>query len=266
MSHSNPAPDLTTYRLTLSYDGRPYFGWQRHRDNPTIQGALEGAIEAAFGVRSAVQGSGRTDRGAHANGQVATVALPTGLEADRALEALNTQLPGDIRILEVAAAPPGFHARDAATSKTYRYVIWNAPECPENRVGRVWHIPNSLDIDAMRAACPAFLGQLDFASFATKPNFKQATTVRHLQHIELSAEAPLIEITMRADGFLYKMVRNIVRAIVKVGEGRTSLVQLNQIIAAKDRSAAPGTAPASGLYLEAVAYDDTPLNAATPRP
>jgi tRNA pseudouridine38-40 synthase len=194
------------------------------------------------------------------------VGLPAGLEADRALEALNTQLPGDIRILECAAAPPGFRARDDATSKTYRYVIWNAPECPEARVGRVWHIPSPLDIDAMRAACPAFLGQLDFASFATKPNFKQATTVRHLQHIELRAEAPLLEITMRADGFLYKMVRNIVRAIVKVGEGRTSLAQLNQIIAAKDRSAAPGTAPASGLYLEAVAYDDTPLSAATPRP
>ena len=216
MSNANPAPHLTTYRLTLSYDGRQYFGWQRHRDNPTIQGALEGAIEAAFGMSSAVQGSGRTDRGAHANGQVATVALPAGLAADRALDVLNARLPGDMRILEFAVAPPGFHARDSATSKTYRYVIWNAPECPESRLGRVWHIPGPLGVDAMRAACPAFLGKLDFASFATKPNFNQATTVRHLQHIELSAEAPLIEITMRADGFLYKMVRNIVRAIVKV--------------------------------------------------
>ncbi len=112
----------------------------------------------------------------------------------------------------------------------------------------------------------AFLGKLDFASFATKPNFKQATTVRHLQHIELRAEVPLIEITMRADGFLYKMVRNIVRAIVKVGEGRTSLAQLKQIIAAQDRSSAPGSAPASGLYLEAVAYDEAPLNATAPLP
>ncbi len=266
MHYSHPGPDLTTYRLTLSYDGRQYFGWQRHRDTPTIQGALEGAIETAFGVRSAVQGSGRTDRGAHANGQVATVTLPPGLETDRALDALNARLPDDIRIIEFAVAPPGFYARDDATSKTYRYVIWNAPECPEARVGRVWHIPGLLDVDAMRAACPAFLGQLDFASFATKPNFKQATTVRHLQHIELCAEAPLIEITMRADGFLYKMVRNIVRAIVKVGEGRTSLAQLNRIIAAQDRNAAPGTAPASGLYLEAVAYDETPINTAVPLP
>ncbi len=266
MSNSNPDQELATYRLTLSYDGRQYFGWQRHRDNPTIQGMLEGAIEAAFEVRSAVQGSGRTDRGAHANGQVATVALPPGLEVSCALEALNDRLPSDIRIHEFAVAPPGFHARDAATSKTYRYIIWNSPACPEVRVGRVWHIPGRLDVDAMRAACPAFLGELDFASFAKKPNFKQATTVRHLQHIELQAEAPQIDIIMRADGFLYKMVRNIVRAIVKVGEGRTSLAQLKQIVAAKDRSAAPGTAPASGLYLEAVAYDEAPNSTATPSP
>ena len=255
MNHDNPDSHLTTYRMTLSYDGRPYFGWQRHREHPTIQGLLEGAIESAFGMRSAVQGSGRTDRGAHANGQVATVALAPGLETERALEALNARLPDDIRILEFAEAPPGFHARDAAVSKTYRYVIWNAPACPAAKVGRVWHIPGRLDVAAMRQACPAFLGQLDFASFATRPNFKQATTVRHLQHIDLRAEGPQIEITMRADGFLYKMVRNIVRAIVKVGEGRTSLSQLNQIIAAKNRRAAPGTAPASGLYLDAVAYD-----------
>lgn len=264
MSNTNPEPDLTTYRLTLSYDGRQYFGWQRLRDKPTIQSAVEGAIEAAFGLRSPVQGSGRTDRGAHANGQVATVVLPTGLDAARAMQALNARLADDIRILEFAAAPPGFHARDAASSKTYRYVIWNAPECPAERQGRVWHISGRLDVDAMRAACPAFVGKLDFASFATRPNFKQATTVRHLQYIELSAAAPLIEITMRADGFLYKMVRNIVRAIVKVGEGRTSLAQLKQIIAARDRSAAPGTAPASGLYLEAVAYDEAPSNAPLP--
>ncbi len=264
MDNANPLVDLTTYRMTLSYDGRAYFGWQRHRENPTIQGALESAIEAVFGVRSPVQGSGRTDRGAHANGQVASVALPPGLESDRAMDTLNDRLPGDIRILEFAVAPPGFHARDAATGKTYRYVIWNAPECPEARVGQVWHIPGPLDVEAMRAACPVFLGELDFASFAKKPNFKQATTVRHLQHIALRAEAPVIEITMSADGFLYKMVRNIVRAIVKVGEGRTSLSQLKQIVAAKDRRAAPGTAPASGLYLEAVTYDDVSTHTTLP--
>ncbi len=266
MSNATPTLDFATYRMTLSYDGRSYFGWQRHRENPTIQGALEGAIEAVFGVRSAVQGSGRTDRGAHASGQVATVALPPGVEAKYALDALNDQLPDDIRILQFAMAPSGFHARDDATSKTYRYVIWNAPKCPEAQVGRVWHIPGPLDIDAMRAACPAFLGELDFASFAKKPNFKQATTVRHLQHIELRAEAPLIEIIMRADGFLYKIVRNIVRAIIKVGEGRTSLAQLNQIIAAKDRRTAPGTAPASGLYLETVVYDEAAITVPRPLP
>lgn len=266
MNAASPTPAFATYRLTLAYDGRSYFGWQRHRDKPTIQGVLEGAIEVAFGVRNPVQGSGRTDRGAHANGQVATVALPPGLDTARALDALNAKLPEDISIHEFVAVPPGFHARDDAVGKTYRYVIWNAPECPASQVGRVWHIPGSLDVDAMRDACPMFHGKLDFASFAKKPNFKQASTVRHMQHIELRADAPRIEITMQADGFLYKMVRNIVRAIVKVGEGRTSLAQLRQIIAAKDRHAAPGTAPASGLYLEAVAYDTGTITESTPEP
>lgn len=266
MPNSNSEPELATYRLTISYDGRQYFGWQRLRDKPTIQGALENAIKEVFKVRSAIQGSGRTDRGAHANGQVATLTLPLMIEIIGAAEALNAHLPHDIRIIEFATAPPGFHARDDATSKTYRYIIWNALECPEARVGRVWHIPEPLDVEAMRAACPFFLGQLDFASFATKPKFNQATTVRHLKYIDLRADAPMIEITMRADGFLYKMVRNIIRAIVKVGEGRTNLSQLGDIIMAQDRHAAPGTAPASGLYLEAVDYAEHPINPTVPQP
>jgi tRNA pseudouridine38-40 synthase len=260
MIEDNAAAGLSNYRLTLAYDGRNYFGWQRHGDAPTVQGALEQALQATFGVRGAVHGSGRTDRGAHANGQVATVVLPAGIVAANALAELNRRLPEDIRIVEFSSAPQGFHARACATSKTYRYVIWNAPDCPLEQVGRVWHIPSALHVEAMRAACPLFLGELDFASFAKKPNFKQATTVRHIKHIELNDEAPIIEIIICADGFLYKMVRNIVRAIVKVGEGRTDLSQLKEIIAAKDRRAAPGTAPASGLFLEAVYFDAEPVN------
>lgn len=252
--------DMTIYRLTLAYDGHNYFGWQRHGNQPTIQGTLEQAIEATFGVRTAVHGSGRTDRGAHAAGQVASIELPADIDTPSALAELNARLPQDIRIVDFASAPPGFHARTSATSKVYRYVIWNAPDCPKERVGRVWHIPGKLDVEAMRAACPIFLGEIDFASFAKKPNFKQATTVRHITQIALHHGAPLIEISMCADSFLYKMVRNIVRAIVKVGEGRTDVAQLEKIVAAKDRRAAPGTAPASGLYLDAVYFDEEPGN------
>ena len=244
----------SNYRLDLAYDGRAYFGWQRHGDQPTIQGALEDAITACFDVHSAVMGSGRTDRGVHANGQVASVSLPADLDVESALSALRAALPADIQLLDLTPVAEDFHARDSAKAKTYRYVIWNAADCPESEVGRVWHIPRALDVQAMRPACRVFEGNHDFASFAKKPNFVRASTVRRVHAIVLTHEDERIEITLRAEGFLWKMVRNLVRAIVKVGEGRTPCEKLEQILKAKDRSAAPGTAPASGLYLDSVEY------------
>lgn len=254
---SNDAPDAV-YRLDLAYDGRAYFGWQRHADKATLQGTLEDAITTCFGVHSAVHGSGRTDRGVHANGQVASVRLPAELDPSAALDALRRELPGDIQLLALARADsPDFHARASAKAKTYRYLIWNAPECPEERQGCVWHIPGELDVEAMRLACAVFVGSHDFASFGKKTNFEQASTVRTIHSLELlyvPSEPWRIELVFRADGFLWKMARNIVRAIVKVGEGRTPPAKLKQILEARNRDAAPGTAPASGLYLDSVEY------------
>ncbi len=249
-------PAVSTYRLDLAYDGRAYFGWQRHSGKPTLQGTLEDAVTACFAIRSAVHGSGRTDRGVHANGQVATVELPADIDTEATLAALQRELPADIQLLALSPVAD-FHARDSAKAKTYRYVIWNAPECPAEHVGRVWHIPRRLDVAAMRPACLVFEGEHDFASFAKKTNFAQASTVRHVYSVNLihdPKEPARIDIAFRADGFLWKMVRNIVRAIVKVGEGRATVAQLTEILAARDRGAAPGTAPASGLYLDNVEY------------
>jgi tRNA pseudouridine38-40 synthase len=255
---SSREPDGDAYRLDIAYDGRAYYGWQRHGDKPTLQGAVEAAITACFEIQSAVHGSGRTDRGVHANGQVATAILPAGLDASVAFDELSKALPDDIQLLALAPAPsPDFHARASAKAKTYRYVIHNAPECPEDVVGRVWHIPGKLDVEAMRPACASFEGRIDFASFAKKTKFEQASTTRLVHSVTLLHDASKpesIEILIRADGFLWRMVRNIVRAIVKVGEGRTSVAQLQEILAKKDRNAAPGTAPASGLYLDSVEY------------
>tara|TARA_R110002072_G_scaffold10569_38_gene49290 strand:+ start:4002 stop:4760 length:759 start_codon:yes stop_codon:yes gene_type:complete len=244
----------SNYRLDLAYDGRAYFGWQRHGDQPTVQGAIEDALTACFDVHSAVMGSGRTDRGVHANGQVANVLLPADLDVESAKSALRGALPADIQLLDLTPVADDFHARDDAKAKTYRYVIWNAPECPEAEVGRVWHVPRALDVQAMRPACRVFEGNHDFASFAKKPNFVRASTVRRVHAIQLTQDGERIEITLRAEGFLWKMVRNLVRAIVKVGEGRTPCEKLAQILKSKDRSAAPGTAPASGLFLDSVEY------------
>ncbi len=242
------------FRLTLAYDGRAYFGWQRHGDTPTIQFALEQALQSVFEIPIEVRGAGRTDRGAHAEGQVASALLPADAQVRSTLAALRNALPDDIRLMELQPVPADFHARQSAVAKTYRYVILNAPQCPAPRVGLVWHVPGPLDVDAMRPALPMFVGTHDFGSFATRPKHQQKSTVRNVMAFNLRHDGTSIQMTIRADGFLYKMVRNIVRAVVKVGEGRYDVERLREIFAARDRKAAPGTAPASGLYLDRVDY------------
>ena len=251
-----PHSSITNYKITVSYDGRNYFGWQRHGDKPTIQYALERAVEQVYGQRVVVNGSGRTDRGAHANGQVASVELPTGFQDESIKDSLNDVLEGAIRIVSVVAVPPTFHARDSAVGKHYRYLMWNDSKLPADRDGKVWHVKTPLDVEAMIEVCPAFEGKQDFASFATRTNFKQKSTTRIVEKVMMKQEQGVIIFDICADGFLYKMVRNIVRAIVKVGEGRYSRDDLYRIINAKDRKAAPGTAPSSGLYLERVFYSE----------
>lgn len=256
VSETPAAGDAFAYRLTLRYDGREFFGWQRHPGKATVQGALEAAIEEVFGVQRAAHASGRTDRGVHADAQVVHVHVPFEFEPAELIEALNEQLPDAVVIFEAAAVPISFHARDDATAKTYRYEIYNAPDCPEDLQGRVWHIPGALDVDAMRSALDVLSGAHDFTSFAKKANYKRKSMVRTLDAIDLQVEGPHIVMRFRADGFLYKMVRNLVRALVKVGEGRSNPEKLRSILEARDRSAAPGTAPPTGLFLESVEYDE----------
>jgi tRNA pseudouridine38-40 synthase len=253
--------ELQNYRLTFAYDGRAFMGWQRHGDQRTVQGVLESAILAALGNAVVVQGAGRTDRGAHAEGQVVSVALPAGLALGDLQSRLEAELPSDLELRDVAEAEVAFHARTSAIAKTYGYRIWNAEDCPESELGRVWNSPRTLDLQGMREAATVLLGEHDFASFATKTNFKQKSTVRNLQSVEIAFDEPIIEFSFVADAFLYKMVRNLVRAIVKVGEGRSDKHKLKAILEAKDRSAAPGTAPASGLCLKSVEYPSIPREA-----
>lgn len=254
-------PPLSNYKITLSYDGRAFFGWQRHGDKPTVQFAIESAVTKVFGLRVAAHGSGRTDRGTHAHGQVANIQLPTGTKPKLIQEKLNNALPEEVRIVDVKCVPMDFHACDSAVAKHYRYVIWNDRKLPEERDGRVWHVKEPLDVQAMIDACSVFVGEMDFASFATKTNFKQKSTRRIVTEAVLSHDLPVITFDISADGFLYKMVRNIVRALVKVGEGRYTREDLVRILQAKDRQAAPGTAPASGLYLEQVFYSQDEITA-----
>ena len=256
---STLTPLLSNYQITLSYDGRDFFGWQRHGDKPTVQSALEQAVTEAFDIRVPAQGSGRTDRGTHASGQVASLQLPAEMPSELIKEKLNQSLPDEVRIVDVRCAASDFHACDSAIAKHYRYVIWNDRKLPAELDGRVWHVKEPLDVQAMVDACSVFVGEHDFASFATKTNFKQKSTRRTVMQAALTHDLPTITFDICADGFLYKMVRNIVRALVKVGEGRYNRADLGRIIEAKDRQAAPGTAPASGLYLEQVFYEKAEL-------
>jgi tRNA pseudouridine38-40 synthase len=246
---------MTNYKITVSYDGAVYFGWQRLKDKPTIQGTIEDTLGDVFHRPCLIHGASRTDRGAHAEGQVFNVVLPGELGIEAMKRAIDGALPSAIRVLAIEAVESDFHALKSARGKIYRYVIWNAPECPADLEGRVWHIPVPLAVEPMRGACQVFVGERDFASFATRPNFKQKSTRRHVRRVSFVDEGAKISITIEADGFLYKMVRNVVRAIVKVGEGRINLEDLRVILDARDRKAAPGTAPASGLYLDAVHYE-----------
>ncbi len=252
--------NLSNYRMDISYDGQNYYGWQRHKEKPTIQGALENAVTNCYGLRTNVEGSGRTDRGTHAIEQVATIRLPDDIDEKNAVTTLNNELDQTIKILNIKKMPDEFHARESAIGKRYRYKIWNHPELPPEMDGKVWYIPSGLNVNSMKKASPFFVGKMDYASFAKVPNYQRATTVKTVYSLELNQEGPLLDFSIIADGFLYKMVRNIVRALVKVGEGRTKHSEISRIIEAKNRKAAPGTAPASGLYLDTVFYEKNSMN------
>ncbi len=248
------------YSVVLEYDGREYYGWQRLKDKPTIQGAMESAIEIVFGQRPMVQGAGRTDRGAHARAQVAGFRLREDCRPADLPARLNEVLPADIRVRSARREDESFHARSSAVGKEYEYRIFNAAELPADLQGRVWYVPESLDVEAMRVALPALIGRHDFASFATRPKFKQKSTVRDLRMAQLERQGSLLVFRFQADSFLTHMVRNLLRLIVKVGEGRVLPAQVRPILQAKNRAAAPGSAPASGLYLMRVFYPEAVLS------
>lgn len=180
--------------------------------------------------------------------------MPELTDIDGLGATLRAALPEGIAVRDVREVEREFHARMSASGKRYVYTIHNHEALPPESQGKVWHVPGALDIEAMRACLEVFVGEHDFASFATKANHARKTTVRTVSSFTLEHDAPLIILRIEADGFLYKMVRNLVRAIAKVGEGRWSVEKLQDILAAKDRQAAPGSAPASGLCLEEVFY------------
>ncbi len=246
---------LQTYKLILAYRGSDFYGWQRQDPHPTAQLALENALKKIFGKSFHVAGSGRTDRGVHALAQVASCRLPANHSPETLHRALNFHLPPGVRVLSVTKEKPKFHARFSARGKTYLYRIVNDPFLHPLEIGRAWHVPRPLDLKAVRQAARLFVGRHDFASFTSNPGYERESTVRRIRSLRiLRKPGSVLEFTFEGDGFLYRMVRNLVGALVKVGHGRLSVAECKKILAARSRSTAPPTAPAEGLYLVKVRY------------
>jgi tRNA pseudouridine38-40 synthase len=267
---------MRTLKITLAYDGTRFVGWQRQAEGESIQRLLEDALARFEGAPVTVHGAGRTDAGVHALGQVASVSVNFTHSVDTIVRALNAQLPGDIRVLDVAEAPADFHARFSARSKTYRYHIRAADVGDPFMRTFVWQLAEQLDVDAMRSAAAALVGTHDFAAFQSTGT-ETSSTVRTIVQSEIrgpegsapraiesvprhsgtdpSGPRSLLVYEVTGDGFLRHMVRAIVGTLVEIGRGWRPVESMAQLLVAGTRAQAGATAPPHGLFLVRVDYD-----------
>jgi tRNA pseudouridine38-40 synthase len=250
---------MRNLKLMLAYDGSEFSGWQVQPEAETIQGTLASAIGRLTGEKVLPQGSGRTDAGVHAMGQVASFMTASPIPAENLVKALNDILPASIRVLQAAEAPMEFHARKSARSKTYRYRMYRGAVCPPFLARYVWHFPYSLDEAAMCRAAGQVVGEHDFTSFAAvdpEAGLEDAalSKVRRIFASDWERSGEEMIYTVRGNGFLHHMVRNLVGTFILVGKGTLMPEDVGRILQARDRSAAGATAPASGLYLVEVEY------------
>jgi tRNA pseudouridine38-40 synthase len=248
-----------SFKLTLAYDGHDFAGWQIQPDRPTIQGTLVSAIEHLTGEKTLPQGSGRTDAGVHALAQVACVSLESPIPTPNLRKALNDTLPSSIRILVVEEAAADFHARTSARAKTYRYRILRSEICPPFLARYVCHYPYPLNEEPMMASAEIVAGEHDFTSFAAvdpeaRKEGLEPNNVRTIYSSTWTREEEELIYSVRGNGFLHHMVRNLVGTFLMIGKGTLSGKDLRRILEARDRSAAAATAPACGLYLVSVEY------------
>lgn len=245
---------MPRYRLTLEYDGRPFVGWQRQDNGPSVQGALEDGIEKFTGARVTVTGAGRTDAGVHARGQVAHFDLDKEFAPDKVRDALNYFLrPQPIVVLEARFADHDFHARFSATKRHYLYRILNRRSPPAIDAGFVWHVAASLDEAAMHRAAQALVGRHDFTTFRAAECQAQSP-VKTLDRLQVTRQGEEIDVEAEARSFLHHQVRSLVGSLKLVGEGKWNEREPADALEAKDRSRCGPVAPADGLCLMKVDY------------
>lgn len=251
-------------KLTLQYDGSDYSGWQVQEKGRTIQGVIEDAVYSVTNERIRVTGASRTDAGVHALEQVAVFKTQSNLEPQILKRAINTNLPQDVRIIDIGECGSDFHPRYSAKNKTYSYII-SFPGAYSVFLRRYsWQMPYQLNCSLMRESALYLIGKHDFSSFRGS-GCNSKSQVRTIINIEISEfpsidfmtlrfNAPIIKISMQADAFLRHMARNIVGTLVEVGRGRIYPSGLLEILKLRDRRSAGPTAPAQGLFLEKIKY------------
>ncbi len=248
-------------KLTIAYDGRPFLGWQSQTGGNTVQDLLNEALELVAKQPLRLQGSGRTDTGVHALGQVAHFDTPDGSNMNpyNWVPALNTKLPATIRVIACEEVSPDFHARFSATGKTYRYDVCTDPVLPPLKAGLAWHLPRLFDADVLVQALRLFRGTHDFHAFAAYRGYEQEDTdyTRTIQAADLETLPDGYRITFSGNGFLYKMARMLTGSAMKAAQGRLRLDDLATLLDQPHglpHGKAPLCAPADGLYLEGVRY------------
>jgi tRNA pseudouridine38-40 synthase len=247
------------FKITIAYDGTDFCGWQLQPSRPTVQGTLADAIERITAQRVLPQGSGRTDAGVHALAQVASFALESVIPAENLLVALNHILPASIRINSVEEVAADFHARHSARAKTYHYRVFRQSICPPFLARYVYHHPFPLQEEVMMRASELVIGEHDFSSFAAVDpergkDDQETENVRTIYSSEWQRDGDLLVYRVRGNGFLHHMVRNLVGTFLLVGKGSLASDSIPTIVAARRRSEAGPTAPASGLFLVSVEY------------
>ena len=245
---------MKNVKIIIEYDGTDYHGWQCQANLPTVQKTIEDAIRKITRENVKITGSGRTDAGVHAIGQVANFFIETQMDPETLQKALNSTLPRDISIIKTQEVPDGFHAQFSSRSKVYEYRIFNRPHPPALQRNRVWHIQEKLDTKKMREAAAYLEGTHDFSVFATA-DITVKTTVRTVKrvHVKKTREG-IILVEIEADGFLKRMVRMITGTLVETGRGKLSPEGFGQILAEGQKTKNVFTAPSSGLFLKKVIY------------
>jgi tRNA pseudouridine38-40 synthase len=266
-------PTQQTWKLVLSYDGTDFYGWQVQPGLATIQGELAAAIHRVTGETLLPQGSGRTDAGVHALGQVASFPLNAPIPAANLQRALNRTLPQSIRVHSAEIVDSAFHARHSAVEKTYEYRIYRGEICPPFLARYAYALNWPLNVEAIQQAAAFVVGEHDFTSFAAiDPDLShrsassesaEGSNIRTIfasswEHRSDASGGELLVYRVRGSGFLHHMVRNLVGTFLDVGRGHLPPGEIRQILDARDRSAAGPTAPAPGLFLLSVEYSMLP--------